>query len=341
MSSTALHIEPHVHIGHENPAQAIMDRLFDEYNAGTTRRATAAYNALINDGGAMIVSLGGAMSTAGIGKVLAPMIRDGKVHAISSTGANLEEDLFRLVGYNRYKSLPNYRDLSRADETKLAKQGLQRVTSTAIPTEVMEKVEDAVKAEWKKADKAGERKYPHEYLCDVIRNGTLEDAYTEDPKDSWLLAACEANLPVVVPGWEDSTLGNYFVACCVQRELSSMDLVLAGPWSFAYFMGWYAEASEKYPRLGWFQLGGGISGDGPICAVPGLTLDLGKKDTRPLTYFCQVTDSTESYGGYSGADPREKQTWRKLAEDAEMFVINSDATVIFPLVASAVLGYLP
>ncbi len=339
--STTVEFETEIPTGHENPAGALIDRLFDEYNAGTTKRAAQSYKALIEEGGGMIVSLGGAMSTAGIGKTLAPMIREGKVHAISCTGANLEEDLFRLVGYNRYEDTSDYRDLTRSDEKELLDDDLQRVTTAAIPTEVMEKVEDAVKAAWERAEAAGERKYPHEFMYEVIRSGALEEFYTEDPKDSWLIAASDLDLPIMVPGWEDSTLGNYFVACVTQKELRSLDTVLAGPWSFAYFMGWYADAAYEYSRMGWFQIGGGISGDAAICVVPCLTLDLGVKQTPLLDYFCQITDATESYGGYSGADPREKITWRKLDKDSEMFVINSDATIVAPLVFSYVLGYLP
>ena len=44
-----------------------------------------------------------------------------------------------------------------------------------------------------------------------------------------------------------------------------------------------------------------------------------------------------SYGSYSGATPNEKITWDKLTQDTPMFVIESDATIVAPLILTALL----
>jgi deoxyhypusine synthase len=88
--------------------------------------------------------------------------------------------------------------------------------------------------------------------------------------------------------------------------------------------------------VGFFQIGGGIAGDFPICVVPSIKYDLGEP-VKPWAYFCQISDSTTSYGSYSGATPNEKITWDKLTRDTPMFVVESDATIVAPLLLSALL----
>jgi deoxyhypusine synthase len=90
---------------------------------------------------------------------------------------------------------------------------------------------------------------------------------------------------------------------------------------------WYSQCTH---RLAFLQLGGGIAGDFPICVVPMLNQDL-ERETPLWSWFCQISESTPSFGGYSGAPPNEKITWGKLSVETEKFVIESDATIVAPL----------
>ena len=101
---------------------------------------------------------------------------------------------------------------------------------------------------------------------------------------------------------------------------------------------WYEETTPDSP-LGFFQIAGGIAGDFPICVVPMLEQDVKRMDVRKWAYFCQISDSTTSYGSYSGAIPNEKITWGKLDVDTPSYVIESDATIVVPLVFAHVLGW--
>lgn len=320
-----------------------VERYFERYNAGTTRRAAEAYVDHIKAGGAMWLSMAGAMSTAGLGKCVAELIRQEKIHALVCTGANLEEDLFLLHGRPHYEDLSDYRDLTPEDDEDLRDEGKNRVTDTAFDDKkVIEPVVQAVEELWKKADKAGTARFPHEYLYELIRAGTLEKGYKGNPNDSWLLAAADADLPIFTPGWEDSTLGNACVAAEERGDISTTDIVLSGLKGFQYFSRWYAATSVpskgKTRKMGMFQIGGGIAGDAPICAVPFLRLELKRKDVPLLSYFCQVTDATESYGGYSGAVPSEKISWGKLDTQTKYFDIHSDATIVAPIIFEYVLA---
>jgi deoxyhypusine synthase len=286
----------------------------------------------------MMVSLAGAMSTAELGLSLAEMIRQDKIHLITCTGANLEEDIFNLVAHDYYERVPHYRDLTPADEQALLDRHMNRVTDTCIPEmEAMRRIEKAILKEWTGADQRGEQFFPHEFLYRLLRSGVLKESFQIDPRNSWMIAACEKNLPIVVPGWEDSTLGNMFAAAVIRGEVKNVHTVRTGIEYMTWLANFYQEIT-KDASLGMFQVGGGIAGDFPICVVPMLHQDL-ELDARLWGYFCQISDSTTSYGSYSGAVPNEKITWGKLGADTPKFIVESDATIVAPLMFAYLLGW--
>ena len=321
------------------PVSSFIAEHFLHFNAATVVDAAHAWTELLDEGGRMMVTLAGAMSTAELGKSLAEMIRQDRVHAITCTGANLEEDVFNLVAHDHYVRVPHYRQLSAEDEKALLERHLNRVTDTCIPEEeAMRRIEKAVLEEWVAADKAGERYFPHEFMYRILLSGKLKKSYQIDPKDSWLMAAAEKNLPIYVPGWEDSTLGNMYSGHCIEGSVKNVHTVRTGIEYMIHLADWYTTSSETN-RIGFFQIGGGIAGDFPICVVPMLHQDLRRDHIPVWAYFCQISDSTTSYGSYSGAVPNEKITWGKLDVDTPKFVIESDATIVAPLIFALVLGW--
>ncbi len=321
------------------PISTFIKHHYRHFNAASLVGASEAYVDHLSKGGSMMITLAGAMSTAELGLSLAEMIRQGKVQAITCTGANLEEDVFNLVAHNSYERVPHYRDLSPQDEVKLLERGLNRVTDTCIPEhEAMRKIESALLALWQKADSSSERYFPHEFFYQLLLSRELEHEYEIDPKNSWLLAAAEKNLPIFVPGWEDSTLGNMFVGQVKKENVKSILTVRTGLEYMNRLIDWYKETSSK-SSIGFFQIGGGIAGDFPICVVPLIRQDLEIEDCPCWGYFCQISDSTTSYGSYSGAVPNEKITWEKLEADTPKFVIESDATIVAPLMFGFILGW--
>ncbi|NBW93873.1 MAG: deoxyhypusine synthase [Bacteroidetes bacterium] len=309
---------------------------FRHFNAAALVDAAKGYVRHLSNDGKMMVTLAGAMSTAELGLSLAEMIREGHVHAITCTGANLEEDVFNLVAHDHYVRIPKYRDLTAADEQALLERHLNRVTDTCIPEEeAIRRIEDVILEAWQDADAKGERYFPHEFLYRILLNGSLEHHYQIDPADSWLLAAAEKNLPIVVPGWEDSTLGNIYAAHCLEGHIGNVHTVRSGIEYMMVLADWYTDTATNHP-VGFFQIGGGIAGDFPICVVPMLEQDL-QRDTRKWAWFCQISDSTTSFGSYSGAVPNEKITWGKLDESSESYIIESDATIVAPLIFAWVL----
>lgn len=322
----------------KGPISQFIQKHYRHFNAAAVVDAAEGYEQHLLAGGKMMVTLAGAMSTAELGQSLAEMIRQDKVHIISCTGANLEEDVFNLVAHDFYKRVPNYRDLTPAQEQELLDNHFNRVTDTCIPEEeAMRRLEHHMVTRWQAATDAGERYFPHEYFYQLLNDGSLEQYYQIDPKDSWMVAAAEKNLPIVVPGWEDSTLGNIFAAHCIEGSFSP-SITKSGIEYMMWLADWYtAEATGS--GIGFFQIGGGIAGDFPICVVPMLHQDLRRPEVPLWAYFCQISDSTTSYGSYSGAVPNEKITWGKLGVDSPKYIIESDATIVAPLLFAYLLGW--
>jgi deoxyhypusine synthase len=335
---------------------------YRHFNAATLVDAADAYVAHLDSGGQMLVTLAGAMSTAELGRSLAEMIRQEKVHAICCTGANLEEDVFNLVAHDHYVRIPEWRDLTPAEEKELERRGLNRVTDTCIPEETaFRAIERQIFELWLEADETGTRRLPHEYIYQLVRDRLDPTSFQIDPSDSWIMAAAERNLPLFVPGWEDSTLGNIFVAHVLTGELSGTHLIRSGTDYMATLATWYLrttmgqqidsdyeqqqadplpvrDVEDPRSTIGFFQVGGGIAGDFPICVVPMIRQDL-RQECPYWGYFCQISDSTTSYGSYSGAVPNEKITWGKLDVETPRFVIESDATIVAPLIFARILGW--
>jgi deoxyhypusine synthase len=320
------------------PISTFLKHHYRHFNAAVVIDAGEAYVKHLASGGKMLITLAGAMSTAELGLSLAEMIRKEKVHGICCTGANLEEDVYNLVAHDHYRRVPHYRHLTPQQEVDLLNEHLNRVTDTCIPEEeAMRRIERIVMEEWHAADRDGQRFLPHEFLYKVLLSGKLKPHYQIDPKDSWMIAAAERNLPLIVPGWEDSTLGNMFAAQVINGKCKATT-VRGGVEYMVELARWYTETASKTP-LGFFQIGGGIAGDFPICVVPMLHQDLRRENVPLWGYFCQISDSTTSYGSYSGAVPNEKITWGKLSVDTPRFIIESDATIVAPLIFAYVLGW--
>jgi deoxyhypusine synthase len=340
-----------------------IDRHYRHFNAAALKDAADGYIAHLEGGGQMLMALAGAMSTAELGISLAEMIRRGKVHAISCTGANLEEDVFNLVAHGHYRRIPHFRNLKPVEEKELEHRGLNRVTDTCIPeSEAFRALEKPLVEVWRQTEQAGQRLFPHQFLYKLLLEGRLEASYQIDPRDSWLLAAAERDLPIFVPGWEDSTMGNIFASHVICGDLRRWDTVRSGLEAMGALADWYTRTSMGKPiaelgevegesggsraipatqalcTIGFFQIGGGIAGDFPICVVPMIHQDL-RRPCPYWGYFCQISDSTTSFGSYSGAIPSEKISWGKLDLTTPSFVIESDATIVAPLVFARVLGW--
>ena len=323
------------------PVTQFIERHFRHFNAAALNDAADGYIRHLDRGGHMLVTLAGAMSTAELGISLAEMIRRDKVQLICCTGANLEEDLFNLVAHDHYVRVPRYRDLTPADEQALLERHLNRVTDTCIPEfEAMRRIEGIVIERWVAAAKARQRRFPHEFLYEILRDGSLKQLYQIDPADSWMLAAAERNLPVFVPGWEDSTLGNVFAARCMDgriADITTIEVRASNTWSIwrdCYTRRQRRALDRVLPdrrrhrrRLSDLRRADAAPGpaDGPTCRS-GATSARSATRRRATARIRARCRTRRSRGASS-------------APDTPSFVIESDATIVAPLLFAKVLGW--
>lgn len=307
-----------------------MIRNFRHFNARETLETARAYDRFVGSGGKMLVSLAGAMSTAEIGISLAEMIRRDKVHLISCTAANLEEDIFNATARTEYCLTPHYRDLSPDDEMDLRDNGFNRVTDTCIPESAIRHIESVFIQICQERSSQGESSFPYEIYYEAFERDLLQPHFQIPLEDSWVYAAWQKGLKIVTPGFEDCTLGNIFAARVIDGTLPDHNSLRHGTELMSALVDWYLE-NQADSDIGFFQIGGGIAGDFAICAVPLIIQDL-EKPCKYWRYFAQIGDSTTSYGSYSGAVPNEKITWHKLDKTSESFMINSDASLVAPLI---------
>src|SRR5210317_993128 len=225
----------------KGPVSQFITRHYKHFNAAALVDAAKAFEDQLEAGNKMMVTLAGAMSTGELGISFAEMIRQDKVQIISCTGANLEEDLMNLVAHSHYERVPHYRDLTPKEEWQLLEKGLNRVTDTCIPEEeAFRRLQAHVYDIWKEAESKGERYYPHEFMYKMLLSGVLEQYYEIDPENSWMLAAAERNLPIVVPGWEDSTMGNIFASYCIKGDMKA-STVKSGIEYMTWLAKWYTD----------------------------------------------------------------------------------------------------
>ncbi|GGB11299.1 deoxyhypusine synthase [Brucella endophytica] len=308
---------------------------YHHFNAGALKRAILDYHRHVSAGGKMFWALAGALSTARLGIVLAPAIRNGLIHGLSVTGANIEESLLQMIVGEKYKFDWDYRYLKLEDDANYEAQGMARVTDTLIPKEAFDVVGEMLKSRWLSTQSASGRRFWHDYFYDVAHQEGGKSAYGKRPNECWLLAAAEQDIPIMVGGHADSSYGNYFASLCYRREISP-NIVKSDIEYMVSFFDIYQDTLAPGHGCGYVQVGGGIAGDFAMCAVPSLRQDLGRSVPH-WAYFCQVSDSITSFGSYSGAGANEKITWNKTNAKTPAHLIESDATLVVPIFLEALL----
>lgn len=330
-------------------------------NGGKTVDAGIWLREFLKDGGRIFVSLAGAFSSFQGGVMLSKLIEQGYVAGISATGANMEESFYRLVAYSHYAYIRDYAKLTRSQEKQLDRAGYRRITDTFLPEEESVRVIlDPLMKLWQEAQQNGQRRLWHEYFFELFERKLVKFDPTARPHECWLLSACVNRVPVFVPGYEDSTMGNIFSWACYGGDHPfltqyknnlfdgesrlSPDVAYPGTVYMHRLAEWYMDQAGG-KGLAFLQLGGGIAGDFPICVVPHLKKDYladlptEKQDELipPWRGFIEIHSSPMSYGSYSGAGGDEKITWSKVEVDSFTSQICGDYTVHFPVIAAIIL----
>ena len=329
----------------KTPISTFAERALLHCNGGATLQAALWLKKHLEEGGRLVVTIAGALSSFQIGVTLAELIRQGKVHLISATAANHEESYYRYVAHSHYGYIPRYTELTPEQEAELRDAGLRRITDTFLPEDESVRImEPHLLKMWQAAEKKGERYFPHEYFRRLFAENLIKPDPAANPHDCWTYAAYKKNIPIIIPGFEDSTMGNIFASYTYAGKHRSdsgpvinPNIMKSGLEYFTSLYDWYMETSEEHP-IAFLQLGGGIAADFLICVVPSLKHDLKLSKVRDWAGFIEIGSSPMSYGSYSGAGGKEKITWNKLSTTSYYQIIQSDVTVAFPWIAAVLLG---
>jgi deoxyhypusine synthase len=312
-------------------------------NGGATRESAEWLKNHLDTGGKLVVSIAGALSSFQQGILLSELIRQRKIHAISVTGANHEESYYRYIAHSHYAYIRRYTELTPTQEQELRNAGLRRITDTFLPEDESVRImEPKLLKLMKQAAKEGKRYFPHEYFSELFEQGLIRPDRLSDPEDCWVYAAWKYKIPIFIPGFEDSTMGNIFASYTYtgkhakKEPLFDQSIIKSGIEYFHEAYDWYMKTSADAP-IAYLQLGGGIAADFFICVVPSLKHDLGIKKVRDWAGFIEIGSSPMSYGSYSGAGGKEKITWDKLSVKSYYNIIQSDVTVAFPWIAAILL----
>lgn len=328
----------------KTPVNAFAERTLNHCNGGATYQAALWLKNHLKNGGKIVVTIAGALSSFQVGVMLSELIRQNKVHLISATGANHEESYYRYVAHSHYAYIPRYTELTPEQEAELRDAGLRRITDTFLPEDESVRImEPHLLKMWKDAQKNNKHFFPHEYFRRLFSENLIKPDPFANPEDCWVYAAYKKDIPVIIPGFEDSTMGNIFASYTYNGEyrknthvMLNQSVMKSGLEYFTYLYDWYMEASQD-SSIAFLQLGGGIAADFPICVVPSLKHDLQLPKVRDWAGFIEIGSSPMSYGSYSGAGGKEKITWDKLSTKSYYQIIQSDVTVAFPWIAAVLL----
>lgn len=328
----------------KTPVSTFAERTLNHCNGGSTLQAALWLKNHLAKGGKLVVTLAGALSSFQIGVMLAELIRKNKVHLVSATAANHEESYYRYVAHSHYAFIPRYTELTPEQEAELRDAGFRRITDTFLPEDESVRImEPHLVKMWQEAEKKGERYFPHEYFRRLFSERLISPDKGANPADCWAYAAYKKDVPIVIPGFEDSTMGNIFSSYTYggrhkkKGELTIDAAVMKTGLEYFHFLyDWYLKES-KNSSIAFLQLGGGIAADFPICLVPSLKHDLRLHKVRDWAGFIEIGSSPMSYGSYSGAGGKEKITWDKLSTESYYQIIQSDVTVAFPWIAAVLL----
>lgn len=327
------------------PVSRFAERTLLHCNGGSTLQAALWLKSHLENGGKLVITLAGALSSFQVGVTLAELIRKDKVHLVSTTGANHEESYYRYVAHSHFGNIPRYTELTPEQEAELRDVGLRRITDTFLPEDESVRImEPHLLKMWQEAQDKNERYFPHEYFRRLFQEKLIQPDPQANPDDCWTYSAFEKNIPIIIPGFEDSSMGNIFASYTYDgphKEKGGIVLdgnIMKGGMEYFHFMyDWYMKESKDAP-IAFLQLGGGISADFPICVVPSLKGDLkSEEEIRDWAGFIEIGSSPMSYGSYSGAGGKEKITWRKLSTESYYQIIQSDVTVAFPWIAAVLL----
>jgi len=314
---------------------ALIDTYFNAYNAARLRESCQLFARMIDEGATIGVSISGALTPAGLSSVLTPLMKNGFIDYISSTGANLYHDLHFDLGLPLYRGTADV--ATGAVDVQLRKEGIIRVYDVLFPADVLYKTDEWVyrvmmAPEFRKRMSTSELHHKiGKYAAETAKQTGGARA-----KGSILATAHELELPVFSPSPGDSTIGLNFSAIYTAEPDRGPHVDPAI--DVAEMSAIVLDAKRHEGGLsGVLILGGGAPKNFLLQTEPQLQEILGVAE-KGHDFFIQVTDARPDTGGLSGATPNEAVSWGKIDPDKlpDTVVAYVDSTIALPLLGAYV-----
>ncbi len=269
------------------------------FGAGKIAEAVTIYAEMLEKDARIFLGLAGALVPAGLGKVVADLVRDGMVHVIVSTGANVTHDLIEAFGGAHLKGI-------QGEDAHLRERGIDRIYDAFIEDTSFILFEE-------KIQKILEGVGPGLSVSDLLR----EIGKKIEAPDSFVRQAYLNDVPVFVPAFTDSILG---LQTFLYSQVNKIEV------NHLKDVGKIIDLTTN--NAGAIILGGGVPKNFIFQSML-ISVD-------SFRYVIQVTTDRPEYGGLSGATLEEAISWGKVSEDSRLCTVYCDATIAFPLIVVGV-----
>ncbi|NMG18355.1 homospermidine biosynthesis protein [Brasilonema bromeliae] len=308
----------------------LIDNYFTAYNSARLREICHLLSRdVFKEDVTVGVSLSGAMTPAGFGvSALAPLIRNGFIDWIISTGANLYHDMHYGLGFELFAGNPFLNDV------KLRQEGTIRIYDIIFGYDVLLET-DAFIRKILQAEPFQKRMGTAEFH-NLLGKYVREVEKQLGVKHSCLLAtAYECGVPIYTSSPGDSSIGMNVAALSLEGSPLILDpsIDVNETAAIAY------SARETGGKSAAVIIGGGSPKNFLLQTQPQIHEVLGLEE-RGHDYFVQFTDARPDTGGLSGATPSEAVSWGKIDpnELPSTIVCYTDSTIALPLVTAYALN---
>ncbi|OGR67309.1 MAG: deoxyhypusine synthase [Elusimicrobia bacterium GWC2_61_19] len=305
----------HIEISKHNVVP-LVDAMNDmAFSARDLARAARIYNLMLADKNcSVILTLAGSLFSAGLKKVVVDLVRHNMVDAIVSTGAVIvDQDFFEALGFKHYKGAS-----CGVDDNELRRLHIDRIYDTFIDEDELRVCDDTTR---RIADALEPRPYSSREFIEEMGKYLSKHARN---KDSVVLAAYEARVPIFVPAFSDCSAGFGMVAHQWNNPARHMSLDSAR--DFLELTKVKIEARDT----GLLMIGGGVPKNFTQDTV--VAADIMGKAAPMHKYAVQVTVADVRDGALSSSTLKEASSWGKVETTHEQMVF-SEATLAVPLIA--------
>jgi deoxyhypusine synthase len=324
-----LAIEPRAVRGDMTVAD-LVDTAFMAYNGRRLREACRLFAEKMLAPDAIVgMSLTGALTPAGLGmSCLIPLIENGFVDWIVSTGANLYHDTHFGLG------LKMHQGSAETDDVALRKAGVVRIYDIFFDYRVLLST-DAFFRELARNDEFQHSMGTAEFHYRAGRYVAERERVLKLKRRSLLAAAYEHAVPVYTSSPGDSSIGMNLALL----ELEGYQLRIDPLTDVNETAAIVYSAKAQGMNSGVFILGGGSPKNFVLQTEPQIQEVMGVAE-KGHDYFLQVTDARPDTGGLSGATPKEAVSWGKIDPDKlpDSVVCYVDTTVALPILTAYALA---